>query len=516
MQAIRSHRQFCRLKTNCCRLAGCAWGWCWLLLWMLTLSGCVSSQATASSDTPFRNTFETCQLSAPQFGGTIAAECRYLTVYEDRASQSGRQIDLHIAILPAISRTPLSDPLFFITGGPGQGASESYGQVAVAFADINQNRDVVIVDQRGTGRSNPLRCAVPTHLEDVSDPTDDQIRDWLSTCAADLNADPTLYTTSNAVADLEEVRIALGYTQINLYGVSYGTRVALAYADTHPQVVRAMVLDGVVPGDQPVGRDVAANAQQTLDLIMERCRADSACSEAFPDVDIAFAELVEQIQSDAIELSIPHPISGMPTEVILDHQALATVVRLHSYAPETAALLPLLIHSAQINGNYIPLAAQSILVSQQLSDAISLGMNLSVICSEDAPYLDTEEVAEANRKSYYGNFETDRIALFCAVWPRTEVTGEKKPITSDVPALLLSGEMDPVTPPANGERAAQTLANSLHLVAPHQGHAVAIRGCIPRLISEFIDAADPTALKVECVQTLKPFPFFVSFAGPKP
>lgn len=484
---------------------------------MVIASGCRTSQFASPSENVFRSTFEPCQLPAPIFGGTITADCGTLSVPENRASPGGREIDLHVATLPAISRNPLRDPLFFITGGPGQAATESYGQVAAAFMPVNQNRDIVLVDQRGTGQSNALRCPITPELQAASEPSDAQIEAWLTGCLDDLAADPAHYTTVDAVEDLEHLRLTLGYERINLYGVSYGTRVALAYADRYPGSTRSIILDGVVPGDQIVGLHVARNAQESLDRIMRLCESDEHCSQSFPDLAVSFKQLLERVVGQPVDLSLPHPTTGVQTDVVLDHQAVAMVTRLHSYAPETVAILPLLIHTAQVEGNLLPLAAQSLLVGQQLEDSISIGMNLSIVCSEDAPFLDDETINAANNGSYYEHIETDRIRRFCSFWPAAPVDPNlKQPVHSDVPALLLSGDLDPVTPPSNGRRAAETLSNSVHVIAPFQGHSVAIRGCIPSLIESFIDTAAPGELDVTCIEVMKPVPFFLSFSGPSP
>lgn len=496
------------------RLALCVF-YCVLGLFLL---GCTANRETdARAENPFLESFLPCQLPAPLFGGTIAAQCGTLSVSENPDVTDGRQIDIHVAILPAVSRTPLEDPLFFIPGGPGQAASESYGQVAPAFLKINQDRDIVLVDQRGTGKSNPLRCDIPPEFEEGPEPTDAEVADWLSSCAASLDADPTQYTTVRTVADLDAVRSALGYHQINLYGVSYGSRVALHYAEAHPQHVRAMALDGVVPGDQIVGLHVAQNAQNSLNQILALCRSHTECKEAFPNVSASLQELLFQLDEAPIELRLPHPASGILTDVTLDRQSVASVIRLHSYAPETAALLPLLIHTAHVEKNPQPLAAQSILISQNLESSISMGLNLSVVCAEDAPYIDLDDAEAANADSYYQDFETERMLRFCQSWPSADAaTDGKRAIESDVPTLLLSGEFDPVTPPQNAEQAAKTLSNSQHIVAPYQGHAVVTRGCIPLLLADFFEAADPQAVDASCVKTLQPTSFFTTFAGPQP
>jgi pimeloyl-ACP methyl ester carboxylesterase len=436
-------------------------------------------------------------------------------VFEDRAAGSGRAIDLHVAVVPARGRSPAPDPLFLLTGGPGQAATETYPLLAPALASINLRRDIVLVDQRGTGQSRPLRC--PELQEQLDPPSAADLDVWLKGCLAQLDADPKLYTTPIAVDDLDQVRAALGYEQINLYGVSYGTRVALTYMRQHPDRVRAAILDGVVPQDAALGLAVARDAQRSLDMIFARCAADSACAGAFPDVRAEFAALLDQLGREPARLSLAHPITGAPTELTLDRDTLATSVRLLSYSSETAALLPLLIHAARAAGDTRLLAAQALLVADQLGGSISSGMNLAVICSEDMSFFTAAQAHAANTGTYLGDGETGRIQALCAGWPRGELPADyKRPVASDAPALLLSGEADPVTPPANAEQAAKTLPNSLHLVAPGQGHNVITRGCLPRVASDFIDRGSAAGLQADCVKDIRPMPFFTSFTGTEP
>jgi pimeloyl-ACP methyl ester carboxylesterase len=188
-------------------------------------------------------------------------------------------------------------------------------------------------------------------------------------------------------------------------------------------------------------------------------------------------------------------------------------VRLLSYSPETVALLPLLIHTAA-QGNYAPLAAQSLMVSEDLSQSISLGLNLSVICAEDAPFLQPEAGAQANRDTYLQSAETDKIQQMCSIWPRGAIPADfKQPVTSDVPVLLLSGEADPVTPPENAVQVAKSLSHSLQLVVPGVGHGVIFRGCLPRVAADFVKGGTAQGLDTACVQDIRPLPFFVSFTG---
>lgn len=476
-------------------------------------AACAPARPTAPQVQPPAIPLEPCQLSAPGSSARLPAKCGTLTVYEDRAAQTGRQIDLHLAVLPAVSRSPAPDPLFFLTGGPGQAATESYLQIGSAFNKINQNRDIVLVDQRGTGQSHPLACPdLPD--ESLSEFGDEQLTAWLDDCLTQLDADPRFYTTSIAMDDLDQVRETLGYEAINIYGVSYGTRAALTYLQQHQAHVRAVILDGVVPQDEALGLDAARDAQRALDLIFERCNADPACHEAYPNLRAEFDSLLETLEAKPVELTLPHPISGGQTKLTLTRDTVAVSVRLLSYTPETVALLPLLIHQAA-SGNYNLLAAQALMVDDELSASITEGMAYSVQCAEDAPFI--KDAEQANARTYLADSMTDGIAQICATWPRGDIPSDfKQPVVSDVPVLLLSGEADPVTPPANADRAAQTLSNSLHLVAPGQGHSIIFRGCLPKLATEFVESGSLAGLQTECVNEIAPMPFFVNFSGPKP
>jgi pimeloyl-ACP methyl ester carboxylesterase len=456
-------------------------------------------------------TLAPCQLAAPELAAHLPAKCATLTVFENRAVASGRTIDLHVAVVPARGRNPAPDPLFLLTGGPGQAATETYPLLAPAFEQINLTRDIVLLDQRGTGQSHPLRC--PEFEQQLEPPSESRLAAWLVDCLEQLDADPRLYTTPIAMEDLDQLRAALGYERINLYGLSYGTRAALTYMRQHPDRVRAAILDGVLPQEAPLGLAVARDAQRSIDMIFDRCAADAACARAFPDPRAEFTALLEQLGRQPARLSLAHPISGAPTELVLDRDTLATSVRLLSYAPETAALLPLLIHTASASGDARLLAAQALLMADQLG-SISNGMNLAVLCSEDAPFFTEAQAEASNASTYLGDGETNRIQVLCASWPRGELSADfKQPVVSDVPTLLLSGEADPVTPPANADQAAKTLPNSLHVVAPGQGHNVIGRGCLSRLAAEFMDGGSVAGLQTDCAKEIRPMPFFTSFAG---
>jgi pimeloyl-ACP methyl ester carboxylesterase len=289
--------------------------------------------------------------------------------------------------------------------------------------------------------------------------------------------------------------------------------VALHYLHRHPDRVRTLVIDGVAPVGWVLGPTIAPDAQRSLDALFERCRATPACRERFGDPARTFAALLARLDAGPVPVSLRHPVSGAPTTLDFGRRHLALAVRMLSYQPETAALLPLLLDQAAA-GDAAPLAAQAMIVLSSLGEALAVGMHNAVVCSEDLPFVDDPPDAS---DTYLGNAQLELMAAVCEVWPRGIVDADlRRPFESDVPALVLSGSADPVTPPANGHAAAQGLGNSLEIVGPGQGHGLVMRGCLPRLLGEFVASADPARLDTGCVENLAPTPVFTSFAGAPP
>ena len=462
-----------------------------------------------------RPQFQDCQIGAADSTSRLQAHCTTITVPEDRQHPQGKQIGLHVAVLKARSSDPKPDALFFIAGGPGQASTEAFLEESTAFDRIRSERDIVLVDQRGTGESNRLDCP-DTPVSAL--PSDAEIASTVQACLKQLPGDPRFYTTTVAVQDLETVRKLLGYKQVDLYGISYGTRVALQYLRTYPDSVRTAILDGVVPADLALGPDVSLDAQRALGLIFARCDRDPACHQAFPDLMGSFAALQKDLDDHDVSVALRDPLTGAPRTDRLDWDQVSSTVRLMSYQSETASLLPLLIHQAAVQHDYLPLMSTALLFKGQLNESFAQGMSAAVLCTEDAPFITTDAQQEQRlHDTYLGASTMDALLKSCAVWPRGVMDPDfKKPVVSDKPVLLLSGEDDPITPPADAARAAKTLSNSLSLVTPGQGHGNVFRGCIPRIAADFVEAGSVKGLDTVCVKAMKPFPFFVNFSGPKP
>ena len=457
--------------------------------------------------------FSDCQIGGSDSPLHLQARCTSLTVPEDRAHPQGRQIELHIAVLKARASEAQPDPLFLIAGGPGQAATEAFIQEMGAFDALRDTRDIVLLDQRGTGGSNRLDCPGPP--PDAG--SDVEIARAAATCLKQLPGDPRFYTTSAAVEDLEAVRAALGYPSLDLYGISYGTRVALQYLRRYPDHTRSVVLDGVVPADLAMGPGVSLDAQRALKLIFTRCDGEPACRQAFPDPAGDFARVEMELKAHPAVVALRDPLTGAPRSETLSWDKLAGAVRLMSYQSETASLLPLLIHQAA-GRDYAPLMGTALIFTGEIESGMADGMGAAVLCTEDAPfYRDDAAEQQALRDTYLGAVTMDFLVKSCRSWPKGVIAPDfKQPVKSDKPVLLLSGEDDPVTPPANAARVAKTLSNSLSLVVPGQGHGNVYRGCVPRIVTEFVEGASVKGLDTACVKKIRPFPFFVDFSGPAP
>jgi pimeloyl-ACP methyl ester carboxylesterase len=479
---------------------------------------------TAAARTLGKLAFKPCDLAQQFQAKVFEAECAYLTVPENPDAPDGRKIALRIALVESTAAKPEPDAVFFLAGGPGQSALESYPSIAPAFRRVLEHRHVVLVDQRGTGGSHKMECKFDNRGETgaaeggeqgVAERVDTPGRfaERLKQCLAGIDADPSHYTTEDAVRDLDQVRTALGLDKINLVGGSYGTRFAQHYLRRHPDHTRSVILDGVVPPELALGADHAVNLQAALDGIADRCSRQESCSKAFGDMRETLRQLRATVVQSPREYAIRDPQSALALTQRFDLEALVTVARIFAYAPETSALLPFSLNEA-LAGRPEVLLEQARLISAGLGEQITHGLEFSVICAEDADLIQDRP---ENADTLMGTEFPAMIHAGCALWPKGARAADfHEPLKSDVPVLLLSGEFDPVTPPRYGEQAKQGLSRSRHLVAKGQGHIVIQRGCMPRLVAEFIKGADPAKLDDSCLQQLGPTPAFVTANGWEP
>ncbi len=470
----------------------------------------ISSQGTGALE------LEECRISAgPAFPG-IKARCGMLERPENPDDPESPMLLIRVAVVPALNLQPQPDPIVPLAGGPGQGAIQFYAAVAAAFERVRSDRDILLVDQRGTGASARMDCPVDEELIEGQFSVAQTI-EYTKTCLEELPHDPRYFTTSVAVRDLEAVREALGYPSLNLYGVSYGTRVAQHYARRYPDSTRTIILDGVVPPQLALGPEIATEAQKAIDNIFARCAADAACNERFPDIAAAFAALKNKLTNKAVTVSIAHPVTGRVDNLSFGRQELAAAVRLLAYSPNSIAMLPLLVAEAA-HGNYQPLVAQFQMTLMSITDALALGMHNAIMCTEDVPFYSAASIDRAALDaSFMGPMQLEALEAICSVWPAGPIDDDfKQPLSTAIPTLLLSGSADPITPPRFADMAARNLRKAWLLTGENQGHGQIAVGCMPRIIEGFIDDEKLGEGDAACFQSSFVMPFFLDFSGPQP
>jgi len=438
--------------------------------------------------------------------GDDRALCGTYEVFEDREARTGRTIALNIIVLPAAEPRSDMTPIFYLAGGPGGAATDSARGLAGWW--IREHHDIVLVDQRGTGRSNPLGCAstAPGSLQGYLGRAFGAPQ-YFERCRQQLEqvADLRLYTTPIAMDDLNEVREALGYDEINLYGGSYGSRAALVYMRRHPETVRTATLNGIAPISFTNPLYHAREAQNALDKIFEECTGDADCSGAFPDLADKFDELMERLATSPAVAAVQHPASGAREQVRVSREAFADGLRVFTYYMPRTRSAPLMIHRAWMGD--MDFAAQAFLESNVgLASQLQMGMLLSVTCAEDVPRIEPAQIETATAGTYLGDARVRQQIAACDVWPRGEVPVDYgEPVSVDVPVLLWSGTIDPVTGPRWGEEAASHLPRSLHIVVPG-AHGVA-GGCINSVSRQFLEAGTTTGLDTSCTERIRLPPF---------
>ena len=460
-----------------------------------------------------------CRLEHPARMLAISAECGTFRIAENPDQPNGRQIELFVARVPAISLNKAPDPLFLIAGGPGTSAVDLYTSSAAPFDRVRRDRDIVLVDQRGTGRSHRLDCDHEEH--DVFEKFDDtNVGAANRKCRDDLakTSDLRQYTTSIAVRDLDAVRIALGYDRINLYGGSYGTRVAQHYARRYPKATRTLILDGVINPEVVLGPAIAIDAEHALERIFKRCENDTSCSKAFVNPTADYHGLRDALTAKPVRVVVAEAATGRPINFDFTPRHLSAVLRFASYNDDQAALLPLSLHLAVHEQNFTPLANQFRVFAHSLEEAFAYGMHNSVACSEDTPLIDSAKLDRAAlNATHMGALQVEQLIEACAEWPRGVVDADlHAPFKSGAAALLLSGSDDPVTPPEYATLAQHAFADSKHIIIAGHGHGQLGAPCVDRVIADFIKAGTASNLDSKCTEKLPPMPFFTTLAGPSP
>ena len=409
----------------------------------------------------------------------------------DPARPEGVQIDVHYLVVPAMARNEQPDPVLMLAGGPGQSAIGVAPAVMSRLTRLNNRRDLVFIDQRGTGKSAPLQCADESKLSTAQalDPVAQARR--LAECRAALMrlpyGDLRFFTTIIAMQDFEAVRQQLGAPQWNLIGASYGTRAALEYQRQFPDKVRRMVLDGVAPPDMVLPASFSTDGQAVLDASLLACEQDGICKAQYPQLRQQWVALLQSLPR---EVSVNNPVTGLPERFVLNRDLLMRSIRAPLYVSTLSAALPAAIHAASM-GRFEGLLGLGGAVSARKGLRLATGMHFSIVCAEDVPRLAT---AIDKPGADFGTTDAAFYVQACKDWPRATVPPEFYSIApTRSPVLVLSGGADPATPPRHGERVARALGaqnKSLvqHVVVPQAGHGVATVGCMNEVLFRFIDA----------------------------
>jgi len=459
--------------------------------------------ATAASAAPTAAT-RGCHLP----GVVDTLRCTSIDVPLDHARPDGEKLKLHVTIAPAHRQGTRGDPLFVLAGGPGEAGSDVVGVLSTAFSRVRATRDIVFIDQRGTGRSGKLDCKNKPEHEHM---TEDQLEAELLACIGATKASWGAYTTEAAARDTELVRRALGYGPVNVFGGSYGTRLGQAYARLYPSSVRSLILDGVAAPDQviPAG---AKDGHAALDKMFAQCEKDAGCRKAFPQLRAEFDGLVTKLEAGPVKLSLSDPRTAQPiTPTMTAARFLGTV---HSilYSPSDARRLPFLIHNAA-HGRWQPFVARQNLAGDfGMQGGIAMLLHFAVVCAEDVPRMTPELLAQDAGK--LAKSLADQMPRICKAM-NVPAVAYKTPTPIQAPALLLSGALDPVTPPHRAETAAKFMPRAQLLVAENVGHGVSQLGCAPRLLRTFLDKPQDK-LDASCLKEIPPPTFQLGSAGPQP
>jgi pimeloyl-ACP methyl ester carboxylesterase len=434
-------------------------------------------------------------------------------VPENRAVAGGRRLSLKVIVVPALHPQPGRAPLLFLEGGPGAAAT----QAAPWFLEasfLRENREIVLVDARGTGGSGGLQFT-PASEQPLLDALGEMYPPaWVerNRDALAAVADLSCYTTADVVEDLEEVRAWLGCEQFDLLGLSYGTRVALEYLRRHSSSVRAAVLEGVAPAGLDMPMQHAPAGQHALEAIFAECAADPACAARFPDLPAALTALLARLAAQPASVDYAPAAGGPPLQLTIRGDVFAESLRQLLYTRITSRFVPLLVQRAS-EGDFTPWLRIVEAQSRRDPDSVPLadGFYLCVTCAEDVPFIDSAEAERLAQGTWFGDYRVLQQRRACALWPVEPVDAAfREPVRSEVPVLILSGALDPVTPPEFGAEVARHLPNARQIVIPRMGHmedGLSHLECFDELMQEFFERGSAAGLDASCVESLQPPPF---------
>ncbi|MGB1199117.1 MAG: alpha/beta hydrolase [Thalassotalea sp.] len=474
----------------------------WSRLFALGLLAC-SSHAFANTN---KLTLEDCHID----GIKQQVQCGVLQVPENYQQADGTQININFAVIPAIDRTQNKDPLMFLAGGPGQAAAEIAAALRQGFTQVRKTRDLILVDQRGTGKSHPLQCEEVEGQNPYSSIPEELSTEDVKQCLAQFEGDLSQYNTENAIRDFDAVRSALGHEKITIYGGSYGTRAGLVYMRMFPDSLSAVVLDSVGPIEVPIGTFGKSSAR-SFEMLVSHCMEEESCQKAYPNLAQEFATVMTRLAEKNAKVTITHPRLGTPTEFVISRLKFVSTLRMQLYSVEMRTMVPLVIHQAFL-GNYAPLAG--LVAAQEGGMGMYVGLLFNIVCNEDVPRI-SEAMWRADADNSFGQ-NASHLAwqTVCPIWPQYRLDESfYKPVTANIPTLILSGDVDPVTPPSNGDFTDKTLPNSKHLILKNSAHTPGPSTCAIDIIDEFLTKKDPNNLDESCLEKIPNESFMTSLNG---
>lgn len=439
------------------------------------------------------------------------ALCGVLDVAENPSKDlsDDNKVPLNVVVLPKFKEESKELPVMFLAGGPGQAATELAGMLNMPLWEIRQEHDIILVDQRGTGKSNGLRCLMKEVDFLALNPKDADPKTEVEECL-EVFSDRHLpsYNTYQSIEDFEAVRKALGHEQIHIFGGSYGTRAGFVYLKNHPESIKTAILDSNAPMQLIVGF-FGKTSEKAFDLLIEDCQAHKKCHEAFPELKQDYLTLLNRVKSAPIAQSIYHPITGEKTELLLTVDKVTETLRTTLYDLGSRQLLPYLVHSAK-EGDYRGLATM-IASNASAADApgsLYTGLTMNIICNEDMTRANEDDFTKDADNYFNGELGFSVFTDTCEHWPKWQAPADfAEPVKTDVPVLLFSGKYDPVTPPEYAEMAIKDLSNAKHVVIEFGSHVASLRKCLDP-IKTFIQSASFDEVDFSCATESSPSMFF--------
>jgi pimeloyl-ACP methyl ester carboxylesterase len=435
--------------------------------------------------------------------------CGTLAVAESSGDEASKTIGIHYSVLPAIKASFPDEAVLVIAGGPGQSAIEHAAYFNRLLSGVRQQRDILVVDQRGTGASHKLQCessesADPLQFLDSNYDLGEEVKRCQDELATDLNN----YTSLPALQDFEAIRKHLGYKKLHLFGVSYGTRMTQLYMKHYPEVLATVTMDGVVPMSQNV-LAVGNSVDRAMRLLFEQCEQQPQCEQEYPELKQDFTKLLASLGQTWVK-SVKHPVSAQGSTLRLNRSKFLGLFRLALYSPQTRALLPYTIHQLSVGDAQAVLGLMSLTLD---NDDIAMGMHSAVVCAEDWPRLTDSERTRIN-SSVIGKDMLTGLDALCSVWQLKAADASfSEELNSDIPTLLLSGFFDPATPPEWADVLVNSLSNGRHIVAPYATHGVASQTCADQIVEQFISGVLPEELDASCIEKGVERRFFINANG---